>query len=207
METLIQTITREMSGLEIFAAVITLIAVYLAVRANLWTWPLGVLSVLLYGYIFYAFQLYSSAGLQLLYFLPMQFYGWWMWLRGGPRQEKDLPITTLRLMPRAALISINIPLTLGLGYGMGLAGAQLSYADALATSMSIIAQFLMARKHIECWVFWIAVDGLYVFYILPSQKLYATLGLYAILLGMAAMGLLQWLKMTRMQHDLPGKYR
>jgi nicotinamide mononucleotide transporter len=202
LEHLIQTITGEMSGLEIFAAVITLLAVYLAVRANLWTWPLGIVSVLLYGYIFYTYKLYSSAGLQLLYFLPMQFYGWWMWLRGGPLQENDLPITTLNPVHRAALIGINIPLTFGLGYGMGLAGAHLSYADALATSMSIIAQFLMARKHIECWVFWILVDVLYVFYILPSQKLYATLGLYAILLGMATMGLLQWLKMMRAQRYL-----
>lgn len=202
MDNLIQTITGEMSRLEIVAAVITLMAVYFAVRANLWTWPLGIVSVLLYGYVFYIYRLYSSAGLQLLYFLPMQFYGWWMWLRGGPQQDNDLPVTTLRLQPRLSLIGINVPMTLALGYGMGLAGAQVSYADALATSMSIIAQFLMARKHIESWMFWIAVDALYVFYILPSQKLYATLGLYAILLGMAAMGLHQWLKMMKKQRFL-----
>jgi nicotinamide mononucleotide transporter len=199
MDDLIQTITREMSRLEIFAAVITLIAVYLAVRANIWTWPFGIVSVLLYGYIFYNYRLYSSTGLQLLYFLPMQFYGWWMWLRGGPQQDNDLPVTTLSLRARLLGAGINLPMTLILGYGMGLLGAAVSYADALATSLSIVAQFLMARKQIECWVIWILVNTLYVFYILPSQKLYATMGLYAILLGLALMGLLQWLKIMREQ--------
>jgi nicotinamide mononucleotide transporter len=129
----------------------------------------------------------------------MQFYGWWRWLRGGPQQHNDLPVTTLRLLPCLFLIGINVPMTLALGYGMGLAGAQLSYADALATSMSIIAQFLMARKQIESWIFWIAVNLLYVAYILPSQKLYATCGLYAILLAMAVMGLIQWFKIMQEQ--------
>ena len=95
MGSLWQTVMSQMSPVEIVAAIATLINVYLTAKNNIWCWPWGIVSVVLYGFVFYESHLYSSMGLQALYYLPMQFYGWWVWLRCGPKQDDDLPIAKL----------------------------------------------------------------------------------------------------------------
>ena len=80
-----------MSGAEIIASLTGLVNVWLTVKNSIWNWIWGIVSVALFGYVFLHSRLYSNAGLQLLYFLPMQFYGWWMWARGGHMSRKREP--------------------------------------------------------------------------------------------------------------------
>lgn len=188
-----------MSPVEIIAAVATLVNVYLTAKNNVWCWIWGILAVVLYGYVFYISHLYSSMGLQALYYLPMQFYGWWVWLRCGPRRDNDLPIIRLSRRGFIFWFGINIPLATLLGYLMTFTGAELSYADALVTAMSVIAQYLLTHKYIENWILWILVDVLYAFYLLPLQGLYVSAILYLILLLMAVWGLLEWRRILRAQ--------
>src|SRR5437016_4270960 len=63
------------------AALLGVINVALLVRRSIWNYPFGIMSVGLYGYVFYGVKLYSDAILQI-YFFSMQFYGWWNWLHG-----------------------------------------------------------------------------------------------------------------------------
>ena len=73
-----------MSWIEILGALTGLASVYLTARNNIWNWWWGVANALLYGWVFFSSQLYSDALLQIAYFLPMQFYGWWVWKKAGP---------------------------------------------------------------------------------------------------------------------------
>jgi nicotinamide mononucleotide transporter len=71
------------------------------------------------------------------------------------------------------------------------AGAALPYWDAFAAVLSLIAQWLLARKALESWILWIVVDvvsiGIY-----SAKELYLTAGLYVIFLGLAITGLMAW---------------
>ena len=66
---------------------VTLAAVYLTVRQVIWCWPLGMVSVTLYAWVFYDAKLYADMGLQVLYF-ALSVYGWWAWLHGGKDHGK-----------------------------------------------------------------------------------------------------------------------
>lgn len=181
-----------MSPVEIAAAIATLLNVYLTARNRIWCWPWGIASVVLYGFVFYSGGLFSSMALQVVYYLPMQFFGWWIWLRGGPQHADDLPITTLTSRQRLVWFGVNIPLAALLGYGMSFTGAKLTYADAFVTALSVTGQLLMTYKVIEHWIFWLVVNVLYAFYILPAQKLYVSAVLYVVLLFLAVKGLVDW---------------
>ena len=71
-----------MSTLELIASVIGVVAVWLTVKQNLWCWPIGLVMVVMYGWIFYDAALYSNMLLQGVY-AGLQLYGWLQWTRGG----------------------------------------------------------------------------------------------------------------------------
>ena len=201
---ILQAIAAELSWVEIAAAVATLVNVVLVARNSIWNWIWGIVAVALYAYVFWSRSLFSSLALQVIYYLPMQFYGWWVWLRCGPQRDDDLPITQLSWSARAFWLAVNVPLTLALGYAMSERGAAMSYTDAAVTSLSIVAQYLLTQKRIENWLFWIAVDIVYAFYLFPSQKLYVSAGLYGVLLILATLGFLQWHRLMRQQAKAAG---
>src|SRR5512142_487779 len=85
-----------MSPLEIAAVLFTLANVWLAVKQNIWTWPTGITSVILYGIFFWKEHLYSNAALQLVY-LALSIHGWYEWLHGGANHgELHVRKTTAR---------------------------------------------------------------------------------------------------------------
>ena len=75
--------------LEKVAVACGLANIYLTIRQNIWCWPVGVVMVSLYIYIFFNAKLYSDAGLNV-FFLVMQFYGWYQWTRGGVEHSRSL---------------------------------------------------------------------------------------------------------------------
>src|SRR5262249_32097078 len=66
-----------------------------------------------------------------------------------------------------------------------------AYLDALVTTQSVVAQWLLSRKNLSTWSFWILVDALALF-LFASQRLWLTTGLYAVLLAMVIAGLFEW---------------
>jgi nicotinamide mononucleotide transporter len=187
-----------MKAAEIIASLTGLVNVWLTVKNSIWNWIWGIISVALFGVVFLHSRLYSNAGLQLLYFLPMQFYGWWIWARGGPTKSDDLPITLLTSRSRAAWSAVTLALSAALGCGMArYTDAALPYWDAAVTAMSVVAQYLLARKLFENWVLWLAVDLISVCYLYPTQHLYVTTGLYVVFLILAVMGTVEWLRIMR----------
>jgi nicotinamide mononucleotide transporter len=185
-------ILHEMSPLEVAAAVATLVNVWLLVRNNIWTWAWGVASVVLYGLVFWKARLWSSTGLQVLYYLPMQAYGWWTWMRAGPTRQDDLPITQLSVAARFGWTVATLPIAALLGWGMSFTGAQQSMVDALVTAISVSGQYLQTHKKIEHWVCWMLVNALYAFWLLPRQQLWVSSVLYLILFFLALAGWRDW---------------
>jgi len=181
------------SPIEITAAAFGAACVWLTVRQNIWCWPTGLVMVALYILIFYEAKLYSDMGLQVIY-VVLQIYGWRHWLRGGPRHEDDLPVTGLSGPGRAAWAATALAGTAALGYATAnWTDAALPYPDAFITALSLVAQWLMARKVWESWLGWITVD-LVAIPVYASKSLYLTAGLYTLFLALATAGLLAWRK-------------
>ncbi|MEO8576669.1 MAG: nicotinamide riboside transporter PnuC [Gemmatimonadales bacterium] len=179
-----------MSSLEIIAALFGVVSVFLSVRQNIWSWPTAIVNVGLYIFVFYESKLYADTGLQVVY-VVLNAYGWYHWLYGG-KNRTELPVT--RTLTRVAAILTAIIAAGTVLIGTFLAhntDAALPYVDALTTSTSLVAQWMMTRKLLENWLVWVAVDVVYIgMYI--NKNLYVTAVLYFIFLVLSAVGYVQW---------------
>ena len=179
----------EWSPLEGIAAAFGVISVYLSTRQNIWSWPTAIVNVGLYTIVFYNGRLYGQMGLQTVY-LVLSIYGWYQWLHGGEQHAK---LRVSRASPRllAVLGGLNLVAWIALAAVLRRTDAALPWLDALLTTTSLVAQWMMTRKILENWILWIVVDIVYVPMFL-SQRLYATALLYAAFLVLAVMGFVEW---------------
>lgn len=164
--------------------------VVLVVRRSIWNWPIGLINVLLYIYVFAVAKLYSDMLLQVGYVF-FQIYGWWIWASTKTHEGTITPLT-LRSVDRAGWVAGSLLVTAGWGFLMArYTDASLPYWDAATTVLSIAAQILLAKKYIENWLFWIVVDvmcvGIYTY-----KGLHATAALYAVFLVLATLGFVVW---------------
>jgi nicotinamide mononucleotide transporter len=181
--------------IEIAAVILGLINVTLIIRRNVWNYPFGIVMVILYAQIFYDYRLYSDALLQI-YFLVIQIYGWWYWLRG--RDDRGLVIVArlpIAQIPYYAVIAIVGLAILGTSMDQ-LTDADYPYWDGAIAVLSVLAQFLLSRRRLESWFLWIAVDLLAIglFWV---KGLYPTSALYAVFLVLATVGLFNWVRAWR----------
>lgn len=183
-----------MNPVEAAAALLGLINIVLVVRRSVWNYPFGLAMVALYAWLFAQpeVRLYSDAGLQLFFFV-VQLYGWWNWSRS---QADAGEVRVLRLAggPRVAMGAVVAGATLGWGALMyRFTDAALPWWDAFIAMASVAAQLLMARRFLENWYLWIAVDvvaiGVYA-----TKDLMITAFLYTVFLVLSIVGLSQWRK-------------
>jgi len=189
----------EWSALEVMAAVFGVISVYLSTRQNIWSWPTAIVNVALYAFVFYQGRLYGQMGLQPIY-LALSVYGWYQWLHGG-EQRTELRVSRASSRLLGALGALNLALWLALAAVLRQTDAALPWLDALLTTTSLVAQWMMTRKILENWLVWIALDVVYVPMFI-SQGLYATALLYAAFLVLALMGFVEWRRslVVRLSH-------
>lgn len=179
-----------MSALELFAAALGVLAVWLTVRQNPWCWPIGLVMVLLYSWIFFEVKLYSDMLLQLVYAV-LQLYGWWQWTRGGDA-HRGREVSRLSAGGLAFSLALGAVGSLGLGYLMATyTDAAQPWLDAALTAFSLVAQAWMAQKRLECWPLWLVLDVLFVG-LFVYKALYLTAGLYALFTLLAVQGWLAW---------------
>jgi nicotinamide mononucleotide transporter len=176
--------------LEIFAALIGAISVWLSVRQNIWSWPTAIVNVVLYAIVFYEAKLYADMGLQVVYAI-LSIYGWYEWLYGGAgHTELRVSRTGLRLGALLALIAAAGSALLGVFLHRA-TDAALPFMDSFLSSTSLVAQWMMTKKLLENWLVWIGVDVLYVGMFI-FKGLFLTAGLYAVFLALAVKGYLDW---------------
>ena len=178
--------------IEIIAVICGLINVSLIIRRSIWNYPFGFVMVVLYARIFYDYQLYSDALLQI-YFFIIQIYGVIYWLRGTADDGKIV----VEKLPRA--LYLRYLLVGGVGWLLlstlmsHFTDASYPYWDGAIAALSVVAQFLLSRRHLESWYLWIVVDVLAIG-LFTLKDLGPTAALYAVFLVLACVGLWQWRK-------------
>lgn len=156
--------------LEALAAITGLLSVYLVTKQNIWCWPIGLVSVLAAAIVFFDSLLYSDMILHV-YFFGMNVYGWIHW-SSKPAEGAVLPISTMSLIQNGLWLLLTIAGTLLWGYTMSSnTNAALPYGDAFITVGSFIAQWFVAQKRLENWVYWFIID-------VVAISIYAMKGLY-----------------------------
>ncbi len=156
--------------LEGTAAVCGVASVYFSWKENILVYPTGIVSVLIYVYITWEYGLYADAGVNFYYFL-MSVYGWYHWTHTDD-SSPQIPITrnsgVEHIISFAIFLSAYVILVLVL---MNFTNSDVPYWDSLTTSAAITAMWLMARKKIEHWMFWVICNltsiPLYIFKGLP----------------------------------------
>jgi nicotinamide mononucleotide transporter len=187
-------LAASMTPLEWIAFFFTVANVWLTVKENIWCWPTGFVSVVLYAIVFYKARLYSSAALQIVFFI-LTLYGWYEWLYGG-KQQSELHVTATPRKWWPALAALCVALTFAIGRFMQSYGAAFVYWDAAIAAMSIVAQWMMAKKLLENWILWLIVNVLSIF-IYARSHIYVTALLYTILLVLAFKGYVEWRRSLR----------
>ncbi|MBC7743856.1 MAG: nicotinamide mononucleotide transporter [Flavobacterium sp.] len=165
--------------------------VYLAAKQNIWNWPIAIISVLAYSFLFYDYKLYGDAFLQV-YFLVTSIYGWYFWSR-----KNEVRMNTINNLNKSGMAITGMTtmlLTLLLGYFLDeFTDSNVPYVDGFCTALSFIGQFLMSRKVLQNWILWIIADICYVPLYL-YKELTLTAILYFVFLIIAVMGYLEWRK-------------
>lgn len=184
-----------MDPLEATAALLGVVNILLLIRRSIWNYPFGLVMVALYARVFFVAHLYSDALLQGFFF-AIQLYGWWAWRRAGGN-DHAIAVERLTMAARAAWIALIALLSVAWGGMMGrYTDAAYPLVDAAVAVASIAAQILLARRCLENWVLWIAVDavaiGLYA-----ARHLYPTAALYALFMVLSGVGLAEWLRAER----------
>lgn len=176
--------------LEIVATTTGLWCVWLTAREKLWAWPVGLVNVGCFFYMFGEAKLYADMTLQVFFFV-LSIYGWIVWLtkRDGAEVRPTRTITLREAMLMGVLL---VAVTAGWGSMLHMyTDASIPYADALIATISLIAQYLLSSKVLENWLCWIAVDVMSVA-MYAYKELYAVAFLYAIFLCIATAGYIAW---------------
>jgi nicotinamide mononucleotide transporter len=186
-----------MNWLEWLAAVLGVVNVALVVRRSVWNYPFALAMVSLSFFVFLEQKLYSDMLLQLFFF-AVNLYGWWNWTE-AKRAAGQVPVTVLSNGARAGWVTASLGASLLWGLGMArFTDAAAPFWDATIAGLSIAGQILMARRRIENWAFWIAVDAIAV-PLFWSRGLHYFSGLYLLLLILSIAGLLDWRRAFRAQ--------
>lgn len=190
-----------MSGLELTAALLGVICVVLVVRRSLWNYPFAIASVALFGIVFWHARLYSDALLQGFY-VAINLYGWWSWGRSRAAAG-EVVVEAMPARDRIGWLAGIAVATLGWGALMHrYTDASYPWIDAAVAMLSIAAQILLARRRIENWVLWIAVD-LIAIPLFLAKGLWATAALYGVYLALSLWGLIDWRRGLRAAGPVP----
>ena len=198
MQSLLNTLQQQavsFAPLEAIAVVMALMYLVLAIRQNIWCWFGAGVSAAIYIYLFVDAKLYMQSVLNGFYF-AMAIYGWVVW-RSGQQQEKKLPVVRWPLLTHVyAILGIALVGLLN-GYVLDTqTDSQHAYVDAVIAWGAIWATFLVARKVLENWWYWLVIDIASIF-IYWSRDLQLTSMLFAIYVVMIPFGLVSWSRSRR----------
>lgn len=194
-----------MSYLEFFGTVAGAIAVWLSAKANIWSWPVGLINVTLFFFLFYQVQLYPDMFLQIFFFVT-NLFGWWRWKNPG-QSEEDKKHELKASYMSAKLIAVFMTIALAGTFTLGTLAKNLHdffpslfskpsafpYADSFVTVMSIVATYLMVQKKVECWAVWLLVDAIACYLYFAKEIKFVGIE-YVVFCFIAAFGLWNWAK-------------
>ena len=179
--------------LEVVAAVLALAMVGCNMREIHWGWPLAIVSSLLYVGVFAQARIYGDASLQV-FFAIVALWGWFQWLRGHRADGSELHVSRLSTREMLlALLACAVAWPAVALFLIRFTNTDVPWFDGFATGLSLVGQFLLARKFIENWGVWLAVNvvsvGLFV-----HKGLWLTVGLYGVFALLSIAGYMAWRK-------------
>ena len=183
------------SGFEVTAVIAAVLYLLLAIRQNVACWWFAALSAAIYVYLFLGVHLYMESVLNLFY-LATAVYGWIVWYRGGVGGH-ELPVTIWPIRRHVAAVAAIVSASLATGYCLDrYTTAAFPYVDSLTTWAAIWTTFLVARKVLENWWYWLAID-LASIAIYWMRDLHLTALLFVVYVLMIPFGLVRWTRSWR----------
>jgi len=194
-----------MSYLEFFGTVLTGLSVYLSAKNKVISWPIGIVGVVLFGFLFYQIQLYSDL-FEQIYYLVTGFWGWWLWTHpkiADKDTNNELKVSFGSQKFNLIGIASIVLLTISMSYFMSNIhlifpvifpiAASFPFMDAFTTAVSFVANIYLAKRKIENWYMWIIVDVIAVFLYFQKGVIFLSI-LYFFFLLNALKGLYDWSK-------------
>lgn len=182
--------------IEYIGVAIGLAYLFLEYKASLWLWPVGIVMSLFYIVIFFQSKFYADAGVYT-YYLGANLYGLIEWKRNSRITEKETTEMPITYMPKSKILPltlIGIAIWVALWFLLSrLTDSPVPLGDSFTTALSVVATYLLAKKHIEHWWLWVVVNlvstALYAW-----KGLYAMTGFFAFYTLVATMGYFKWRK-------------
>ena len=186
--------------LGIFVSLSGMMTVVLVAKARISNYVWGIPNVIGYAYLAYGWQFYGEVMLNLLFFLPMQFIGWYQWTRPTYKKSDDeIYVRFLTNRGRTVVLVGSVALIIAYGVFLDYIGGNLPYFDSTSTVLSIIAMFLMVKAYMEQWVLWIMVNlasiYLWLFVLIEGGVEVTILLMWTAFLFNAIYGWYNWIKL------------
>ena len=147
------------------AGIAGVLCVVLVAKGSIWNYFFGLINVSMYAYISYKASLYGDAALNALYYVPMQFIGWWQWRKRGAAISKSESKDGVQVKARRFSWKQRVVLFAGCAAAVVAGAFVLKYVgdpqplkDSTTTVLSIVAQALMALAFMEQWILWIITN-------------------------------------------------
>jgi nicotinamide mononucleotide transporter len=177
--------------------------VILVAKGRIFNYYIGIVNILGYGYISFTYQLYGETMLNILYYLPMSFFGLYIWSKHKDLRVKDaVDVRYLSDAHREAYGALTILAFLVYGIILNKMGDPYPYLDSASTVLSIVAMWALAWRYFEQWILWIIVDvvSVYMWYrvmIDSGTNDIALLVMWIAFLINAVYGYISWYRMVR----------
>lgn len=179
------------SWLEWLGVVSGLIYLVLASYRSIWCWFFAFLSSAVFVYLCFDIQLYIESILQLFY-VVMAIVGWASWNSDTSDAKSRIDVITWKPIYHIANVLGSGVLAFALGWGFEAYTEQANpYLDAFTTVYSLVATFMLARRVLENWIYWIVIDAISVM-LYASRGLYLASVQYVLFTGLAAYCLYTW---------------
>ena len=181
---------QAMPGWELCAVLLAIAYVLLAIKERVECWYAASLSATIFLVIFWNVNLLMESMLQV-YYIGMALYGWTQWRRHA-NSDADLQIQVWPLLRHVQFMAAIALLTLISGYFLSnTSDAARPYLDSFTTWSSVFTTWLVARKVLENWLYWIVIDAVSIFLYI-DRGLYLTSALFVTYVIFAVVGFLQW---------------
>ena len=177
-------------SLEFWGAVTGLWDVWLCMKEDIKNFPIGIINIVIFFFMFWSQKLYGSAVLQVV-FLVLSIWGWIVWLRGAKNTKAVAVSTDINLAEGTLSAVVGGAASYGFGRYLATTGDPSPYLDAVLAIFSVIAQYFMSKKVIQSWHIWICVDAVSI-WVYGQSQLYITAGLYFVFLCLCLRGLYDW---------------
>src|SRR4051812_32768270 len=135
---------QETSLFEITGFIAGIVGIWLTMKQSIWNFPIGLVNVIASLILFYNTQLYSDSLQQAVYIVLLS-YGWYQWSHGD-KNKHELMITTSTPKLLLKLFAIAVVCSATAGFLFTYTNASFPYWDAIGTTLSLIAQWMIAKK-------------------------------------------------------------